>query len=217
MPPTSAACSRTSPASAPRHRRRRRRRPGRRRDRAAGLARPADGGRRSLSGAQGQQELPRAAEQLAEIEDQLQMARRYYNGTVRDFNISIQTLPRRADRRPAAAFSEEPFFEIDDGVGRGASRSAFPEPSHASMKRIACCRCCCCSLAHALGSRPTSASCASSATSHVQRNGDLDRHRDDPRAGRGPPDPARHPARFSDRSITAPTAPASRSASTCSR
>jgi LemA protein len=31
--------------------------------------------------------------QLAEVEDQLQMARRYYNGTVRDFNIGIQSFP----------------------------------------------------------------------------------------------------------------------------
>ena len=31
--------------------------------------------------------------QLAELEDQLQMARRYYNGTVRDFNIGIQSFP----------------------------------------------------------------------------------------------------------------------------
>ena len=31
--------------------------------------------------------------QLAELEDQLQMARRYYNGTVRDYNIGIQRSP----------------------------------------------------------------------------------------------------------------------------
>ena len=31
--------------------------------------------------------------QLAELEDQLQMARRYYNGTVRDYNIGIQSFP----------------------------------------------------------------------------------------------------------------------------
>src|SRR3974377_640979 len=32
-------------------------------------------------------------QQLAEIEDQLQMARRYYNGTVRNLNIAIQSFP----------------------------------------------------------------------------------------------------------------------------
>ena len=32
-------------------------------------------------------------DQLAEIEDQIQMARRYYNGAVRNFNIGIQSFP----------------------------------------------------------------------------------------------------------------------------
>ena len=32
-------------------------------------------------------------QQLAEIEDQIQMARRYYNGTVRNFNIMIESFP----------------------------------------------------------------------------------------------------------------------------
>ena len=36
--------------------------------------------------------------QLADVEDQLQMARRYYNGTVRDLNIAIQTFSRYAGR-----------------------------------------------------------------------------------------------------------------------
>ncbi len=31
--------------------------------------------------------------QLADLEDQLQLARRYYNGTVRDYNIGIQSFP----------------------------------------------------------------------------------------------------------------------------
>ena len=32
-------------------------------------------------------------QQLADLEEQLQMARRYYNGTVRDYNIAIQSFP----------------------------------------------------------------------------------------------------------------------------
>ena len=36
-------------------------------------------------------------QQLAEIEDQLQMARRYYNGAVRNLNIGIQSFPEHAD------------------------------------------------------------------------------------------------------------------------
>ena len=39
--------------------------------------------------------------QLAEIEDQLQMARRYYNGAARNFNIAIQSFPDVLVARPA--------------------------------------------------------------------------------------------------------------------
>jgi LemA protein len=51
-------------------------------------------------------------EQLAEIEDQLQMARRYFNGTVRDFNIRIQSFPDVLLAR-TLGFREEHFFQID--------------------------------------------------------------------------------------------------------
>ena len=52
--------------------------------------------------------------QLAELEDQLQMARRYYNGAVRDFNIAIQSFPDVLVAR-TAGFAEAAFFQIDDG------------------------------------------------------------------------------------------------------
>jgi LemA protein len=52
-------------------------------------------------------------QQLAEIEDQLQMARRYYNGAVRNLNIGIQSFPGVLLARPFG-FREEPFFELDD-------------------------------------------------------------------------------------------------------
>jgi LemA protein len=51
--------------------------------------------------------------QLAELEDQLQMARRYYNGTVRDYNIGIQSFPDLLLAR-VTGFHEEQFFETDD-------------------------------------------------------------------------------------------------------
>jgi LemA protein len=54
--------------------------------------------------------------QIAELEDQLQMARRYYNGAVRDFNISIQSFPDVLIAR-ATGFREQPFFQIDDASG----------------------------------------------------------------------------------------------------
>ena len=52
-------------------------------------------------------------EQLAEIEDQLQMARRYYNGSARDLNVAIQSFPSMVIARPFG-FVEAAFFEIDD-------------------------------------------------------------------------------------------------------
>ena len=52
-------------------------------------------------------------EQLSEIEEQLQYARRYYNGAVRNLNISIQSFPELLIARPLG-FSEQPFFELDD-------------------------------------------------------------------------------------------------------
>jgi LemA protein len=63
-------------------------------------------------------------DQLAEIEDQLQMARRYYNGTVRDLNISIQSVPDSLVARPLG-FREEPFFELDDRAEAAAPAVAF--------------------------------------------------------------------------------------------
>jgi LemA protein len=52
-------------------------------------------------------------QQLAEVEDQLQMARRYYNGAARNLNIGIQSFPAVLLARPFG-FREEPFFELDD-------------------------------------------------------------------------------------------------------
>ena len=62
-------------------------------------------------------------QQLAEIEDQLQMARRYYNGAVRNLNIGIQQFPGVLLARPFG-FREEPFFELDD-----RSQAAAPQVS----------------------------------------------------------------------------------------
>jgi len=51
--------------------------------------------------------------QMADLEDQLQMARRYYNGTVRDYNIHIQTFPDVLIAS-VTGFHEEHFFQIDE-------------------------------------------------------------------------------------------------------
>ena len=68
-------------------------------------------------------------QQLAEIEDHLQMARRYYNGTVRNLNISIQSFPDVLVARPLG-FREEQFFELEDRSTEGVAPTVtFSEPA----------------------------------------------------------------------------------------
>jgi LemA protein len=62
--------------------------------------------------------------QLSEVEDQIQMARRYYNGTVRNLNTSIQSFPEVILAR-ALGFKEEPFFELGDRGEAAAPQVAF--------------------------------------------------------------------------------------------
>ncbi|MFC1813567.1 LemA family protein [Thermodesulfobacteriota bacterium] len=54
---------------------------------------------------------------LVEIENEIQMARRYYNGTVRNLNISIESFPGNlvAER---FGFEKADFFEIEDAADR---------------------------------------------------------------------------------------------------
>lgn len=62
--------------------------------------------------------------QLAEIEDQIQMARRYYNGAVRNLNISIQSFPDVIVAR-SLGFREEPFFELESRAEAAAPQIGF--------------------------------------------------------------------------------------------
>jgi LemA protein len=48
---------------------------------------------------------------LSEVEEQIQYARRYYNATVRELNILIQSFPSRLIARPLG-FRESEYFEI---------------------------------------------------------------------------------------------------------
>ncbi|RMG42848.1 MAG: LemA family protein [Candidatus Dadabacteria bacterium] len=54
---------------------------------------------------------------LTEVEDNIQYARRYYNGTVRDMNILVQSFPSNLIARQFG-FSEKPFFEIEYATER---------------------------------------------------------------------------------------------------
>ncbi|MBN2410725.1 LemA family protein [candidate division KSB1 bacterium] len=51
--------------------------------------------------------------QLAEIEDQIQMARRYYNGTVRNLNIKIESFPSNLVAKKYN-FVKAEFFDMDE-------------------------------------------------------------------------------------------------------
>lgn len=61
---------------------------------------------------------------LAEIEDNLQNARRYYNAVVRDLNTSIQVFPKNL---VASMFGFQPraFFELDAAAEREAPAVKF--------------------------------------------------------------------------------------------
>ena len=62
--------------------------------------------------------------ELAEIEDHLQSARRYYNATVRDLNTKIQSFPNVLFARPLG-FTEEEFYADADASIQSAPKVAF--------------------------------------------------------------------------------------------
>jgi LemA protein len=63
-------------------------------------------------------------QQLAEIEDQIQMARRYYNGTVRNLNVGIETFPN-SFVAGMFNFAKGEFFEIEDEADRAVPKVDF--------------------------------------------------------------------------------------------
>ncbi len=63
-------------------------------------------------------------DELAEIEEELQGARRYYNATVRDLNSKVQSFPDVLVAKPMG-FSEEPFYADDDASIQTAPKVSF--------------------------------------------------------------------------------------------
>lgn len=63
-------------------------------------------------------------QQLAKIEEEIQMSRRYYNATVREFNTGIAVFPANII---ASAFNFSPyqFFELEDHTQRDAPKVKF--------------------------------------------------------------------------------------------
>jgi len=60
---------------------------------------------------------------LDEVEEQIQLARRYYNGAVRNMNILVESFPSNLVAR-RFGFIQAEFFQLDD-----ASERAVPEVS----------------------------------------------------------------------------------------
>jgi len=62
---------------------------------------------------------------LADIEDQIQLSRRYYNGAARNFNILIQSFPSNLVAN-AFKFTQVEYFEIEDAAERAVPKVSFP-------------------------------------------------------------------------------------------
>lgn len=62
--------------------------------------------------------------QLMEIEDQIQLARRYYNGTVRDLNMMVEQFPSNIIAN-MFHFEKKPFFEIENEAERANVKVGF--------------------------------------------------------------------------------------------
>jgi len=62
--------------------------------------------------------------ELAEIEEQIQLARRYYNGTVRNLNIQVESFPGNIIAG-IFKFTRAEFFEIEDPDDRAVPEVSF--------------------------------------------------------------------------------------------
>jgi len=61
---------------------------------------------------------------LEEIEDQIQLSRRYYNGAVRNMNVSVESFPSNLVANQFQ-FTKAEFFEIDDANARALPKVEF--------------------------------------------------------------------------------------------
>ncbi len=62
--------------------------------------------------------------QLAELEEQIQLSRRYYNGSVRNLNITIESFPSNVIAG-MFKFVRAQFFEIEDAADRAVPKVEF--------------------------------------------------------------------------------------------
>lgn len=61
---------------------------------------------------------------LAEVEDQIQLARRYYNGAARNMNIMVDSFPSNLVAR-TFGFPRVEYFELEDAGDRAVPRVSF--------------------------------------------------------------------------------------------
>ncbi len=61
---------------------------------------------------------------LEEVEDQIQMSRRYYNGAVRNMNVLVESFPSNLVANQFGFISAE-YFEIDDPASRQVPKVEF--------------------------------------------------------------------------------------------
>jgi len=61
---------------------------------------------------------------LADLEDQIQLARRYYNGVVRNYNVSVQSFPGNLVAG-MGGFQPSKFFELENAADRNVPKVSF--------------------------------------------------------------------------------------------
>lgn len=61
---------------------------------------------------------------LADVEDQIQLARRYYNGAVRNLNVAVQQFPSNLIAN-MGGFTAAQFFQLDNAAERTAPKVSF--------------------------------------------------------------------------------------------
>ena len=63
-------------------------------------------------------------EALAEVENEIQMARRYYNGAVRNLNVLVESFPSNLVAGQFG-FAKREYFEIGDEADRAVPKASF--------------------------------------------------------------------------------------------
>ena len=61
---------------------------------------------------------------LETLEDEIQMARRYYNGASRDLNVRVESFPSNLVAN-AFKFEQADYFEIEDAADRAVPKVDF--------------------------------------------------------------------------------------------